>query len=224
MMSQNSHWNGQPREKLQRPRGEFVDLEQVVARAGDRGHVGLLSLLVTPLGGTASGEVRQELRPGRLRLADEDHVALSVERLLLDRGVGASNADHRVDPLQPLKDLEHPLDLDDHACQADDIVLAQRIPVDVLDVLVEQVELVARAQPRKGRQRAVDHRAPQVAGIERERVVKPPVRRLEARVDQTDRKGPFSTIPPECQPEVIRKILQHLGLWEESHAPPDKEP
>jgi hypothetical protein len=24
------------------------------------------------------------------------------------------------------------------------------------------------------------------------------------------------------QPEVIRKILQHLGLWEESHAPPDK--
>jgi len=24
------------------------------------------------------------------------------------------------------------------------------------------------------------------------------------------------------QPEVIKKILQHLGLWEESHAPPDK--
>ena len=23
------------------------------------------------------------------------------------------------------------------------------------------------------------------------------------------------------QPEVIKKILQHLGLWEESHAPPD---
>jgi hypothetical protein len=26
------------------------------------------------------------------------------------------------------------------------------------------------------------------------------------------------------QPEVIKKILQHLGLWEESHAPPDREP
>jgi hypothetical protein len=24
------------------------------------------------------------------------------------------------------------------------------------------------------------------------------------------------------QPEVIKKILQHLGLWEEPHAPPDK--
>ena len=24
------------------------------------------------------------------------------------------------------------------------------------------------------------------------------------------------------QPDVIRKILQHLGLWEESHTPPDR--
>ena len=26
------------------------------------------------------------------------------------------------------------------------------------------------------------------------------------------------------QPEIIRKILQHLGLWEESHAPPRRDP
>src|SRR3990172_2060755 len=26
------------------------------------------------------------------------------------------------------------------------------------------------------------------------------------------------------QPDVIRKILQHLGLWEESHAPPRRDP
>jgi hypothetical protein len=26
------------------------------------------------------------------------------------------------------------------------------------------------------------------------------------------------------QPEVIKKILQHLGLWEESHAPPGRDP
>ena len=25
------------------------------------------------------------------------------------------------------------------------------------------------------------------------------------------------------QPEVIKKILQHLGLWEESHAPPESK-
>ena len=24
------------------------------------------------------------------------------------------------------------------------------------------------------------------------------------------------------QPDVIKKILKHLGLWEESHAPPGK--
>jgi hypothetical protein len=26
------------------------------------------------------------------------------------------------------------------------------------------------------------------------------------------------------QPEVIEKILQHLGLWEESHTPPGRDP
>jgi len=26
------------------------------------------------------------------------------------------------------------------------------------------------------------------------------------------------------QPDVIKKVLQHLGLWEESHAPPDRGP
>ena len=26
------------------------------------------------------------------------------------------------------------------------------------------------------------------------------------------------------QPEVIKKILRHLGLWEESHAPPERDP
>ncbi len=26
------------------------------------------------------------------------------------------------------------------------------------------------------------------------------------------------------QPEVIKRILEHLGLWEEAHAPPDSDP
>ena len=26
------------------------------------------------------------------------------------------------------------------------------------------------------------------------------------------------------QVDVIKKILQHLGLWEESHAPPERDP
>src|SRR5262249_54125085 len=27
-----------------------------------------------------------------------------------------------------------------------------------------------------------------------------------------------------AQPDVIKKILQHLGLWEEPHAPPERDP
>jgi len=26
------------------------------------------------------------------------------------------------------------------------------------------------------------------------------------------------------QPDIVKKILQHLGLWEESHAPPKDAP
>ncbi len=26
------------------------------------------------------------------------------------------------------------------------------------------------------------------------------------------------------RPAVIKKILEHLGLWEEAHAPPDSDP
>ena len=35
---------------------------------------------------------------------------------------------------------------------------------------------------------------------------------------------PFFIISFIDQPEVIKKILEHLGLWEESHAPPDRSP
>ena len=33
--------------------------------------------------------------------------------------------------------------------------------------------------------------------------------------------GYYSNVSFIDQPEVIKKILQHLGLWEDSHAPPD---
>jgi len=26
------------------------------------------------------------------------------------------------------------------------------------------------------------------------------------------------------RPDVIKKILEHLGLWEQAHAPPDSDP
>ena len=50
------------------------------------------------------------------------------------------------------------------------------------------------------------------------------------KVNETDpltcprRQGEMRIISFIDQPEVIKKILQHLGLWEESHAPSDRGP
>ena len=37
-------------------------------------------------------------------------------------------------------------------------------------------------------------------------------------------KGEMHIISFIDRPAVIKKILEHLGLWEESHAPPDRGP
>ena len=36
-------------------------------------------------------------------------------------------------------------------------------------------------------------------------------------------QGEMAIISFIDQPEVIKKILQHLGLWEESHTPPNRD-
>jgi hypothetical protein len=37
-------------------------------------------------------------------------------------------------------------------------------------------------------------------------------------------QGEMAIISFIDQPAVVQKILKHLGLWEESHAPPDRGP
>ena len=84
-----------------------------------------------------------------------------------------------------------PLFLDGHPGDADDVVFAERLPVDLLDVFVEQVYVVVATKPRDRGKRPRDHRAALVARIERQGVLETPVGRIEARVDQADRQRPF---------------------------------
>ena len=174
---------------LERPGGVAIGLEQVVSRAGGLGHVGRLRLLVAFPGGPAAGEVLKKLRPGRLGLADEHHIAETLEKLLLNRNQRPTNNREYTDLAEPEKNLENPLLLHVHPGQADQVVAAERIPVDLFHVLVDQVHAVIAAKPCQRGQRAGDHRAPLVARIEGKGILETPIGGLKAGVDQTDRKS-----------------------------------
>ena len=147
-------------------------------------------LLVATSVGLAAREVVEELRPGGFGLAHERDVAQSLEELFLDRNEGPAHDGEDSQLAQPDQDLADALLLHGHARHADDVVLAQRLPVDLLDVLVEQVHVVIAAQPGHRRERAGDHRAALVARIERQRELEAPVGRLEAGIDQADLQPP----------------------------------
>ena len=99
---------------LQSPGRISIDLQQVIPRAGRPGHVGRLGLLVALLGGLAAGIVVEELRPSRLRLAHELHVAQAVEKLLLDRNKGAPHHRKMSQFAELEEDLPDPRLLDIH--------------------------------------------------------------------------------------------------------------
>ena len=84
MMSQNSHWNGQPRENWRLPNSVVTHLQQVEPRRRHLGHVGLLGLLVAVLV-PALLPLVEEPGPGLLGLADEDDVGQLAEVVLLRR-------------------------------------------------------------------------------------------------------------------------------------------
>ena len=190
MMSQNSHWKGQPREYCSAPDGVPIDLEQVVSRARHLGHVGRLRLFVALLGRLPAGEGVQELRPGRFRFADEHHVAQAGEELLLHRNQRAADRREDAQFAQPQENLAKPPLLHVHSRDADEVILAQGFPVDVLDVLVQQVYVVVAAEPRHRGQRTGDHGAPLVARVQRQGVLETPIGRFEAGVDQADGQRP----------------------------------
>jgi hypothetical protein len=178
---------------LQGRRGVAADLQLVEPRPGHLRHVGRRRLLVPRIGLQVVGKLVEKTGPGGLCFPHETHVAESLEKLLLHRHQRAT--DHREDVglAEPHQNLPHPFLLDDHSRHADDVVARERRPVDLLDVLIDERHVMLAAESGERRERARDHRAPLVAGIERERKVEPPVRRFKARVDQADRE--LSTRP-----------------------------
>jgi hypothetical protein len=91
----------------------------------------------------AAGRViRQEARPGLLRLPDEEDVGLSVEVLRTERGVRAPDRDQLAAAMELVDQLEHPLLVDDVAGDTDDI--RGVVEVHFLDVLVAESHRVGR--------------------------------------------------------------------------------
>jgi hypothetical protein len=84
-----------------------------------------------------------------------------------------------------LENLKHAPFLHDHSGHADDIEASERIKIDSLDVLIDEAN-VGSGSNRRDEARLRDHGRFDVAGIERQRVIKAPIRWLELWIDQTN--------------------------------------
>jgi hypothetical protein len=108
-----------------------------------------------------------------------------------------------------LEDFTNPRLLNVHRGYTDDVIGLQRRPDDVLDVFVEQLHVVFAAEGRYRGQGAGNHGAPLVARVQGQRVFEAPVRRTEARVDETDRqlsrRGAFVTKAPSRWSDTIHR-------------------
>ena len=77
--------------------------------------------------------------------------------------------------------------MDGHSRDAHDVKIAEGVPVNFFDVLVEQIHVVVSTEARDGRERTRYHRASLVTWVEGKGEVETPIRWLESRVDQADR-------------------------------------
>ena len=113
-----------------------LGLQQVVPRHRHLRHVGSLELLVPALM-PPLGPLFEELRPGRLRFADEDRIGEAVEVVLLHGD--PRTADDREDAtgFEFAQNLAHSMPLDAHAGEPHDVGPRQTVVVDRLDVLID---------------------------------------------------------------------------------------
>ena len=102
--------------KLQAAEAVVLHLEQVEPRRGHLAHVGLFELLVAILMQPVL-PFRQELRPGVLGLADEDHVGELAEIIFLDGDPRPAHDAETAAALELGEDLLHPEPLHAHAGQ-----------------------------------------------------------------------------------------------------------
>src|SRR5215510_3620651 len=141
-------------------------------------------LFVIALVTFSRGNTFDEFRPGFIRFPGKEYVAETVEVCFIHGGIGTS--DHRKCSLgmKLEQDLPHPSFLNIHPGQADDVKTRDKLEVNFLDIFVEQIDFMALDKPSKVGQRSSDHRTPDVAGIERQGVIKAPIRRLKLGVEE----------------------------------------
>ena len=130
-----------------------LGLQQVVARHRHVGHVGRLELLVTVLV-SARGPFFEELRPGRFRFADEDHIGQTVEVVFLHAHPRTADDREDIAGFQFAQNLEHSTALDGHAGEPHDVSLRQTVVVDRLDVLIDDGHGMAGGRQRREQRQA----------------------------------------------------------------------
>ena len=144
----------------------------------------LAGLLVTSRG-DALLPVAQETRPGFLGLAHENHVGEFVEIVLLDGHPGPADDGESAALLDPPQDLAHAKSLHAHSGDSHDVRLSEPVEIDLLDALVDQRHVVL-ARSERGQQGQAGRRHVGSLAKQRQRVLKPPIRRLKRRIDEHD--------------------------------------
>ena len=176
---------------LQRAGGVAIDLEQIEARPRHLDHVGRLRLARSA---SAVGLPRAKSSRNCGQVVSASPTNLTSHRPSKNSSCTETNGPPTTVKIFSSRSWSRiwrvRIFLHVHAGHADDVVVAQRFPVDLLDVLVEQVHVVIAAQAGDGGERTRDHRAALVARIERQGEVETPIRRLEAGIDQADRQPP----------------------------------
>jgi len=125
------------------------------------------------------------LRPGLVRLADEDDVD-EIPEIGLPNGNPRAADHHEHAPVLELgEDLPHAVTLDVHPGKADDVGARAAVEVDRLHVLVDQGDAVVRRRER-GEQRQAGDRQYRLSAKQPQCVIHAPIRGREARMDQHD--------------------------------------
>ena len=170
--------------ELHAPEEVAIHFEEIVAGERDARHVGALRLLIA--GAVPSGPpVGQELGPGRLRLADEDRLHEALEGLLGHRHPRSADNAERAPGPELAEDFPHPVLLDAHPGETDDVGPGEAREVDRLDVLIDESHVVALRREGRQQWQAGDGKVGPFAD-HREGMLEAPEGGIETGIDEHD--------------------------------------
>ena len=125
------------------------------------------------------------MRPGLVRLADEDDVGEAIQDFLLDRGKRTANDRHDAARPDLFQNLAHSSALNAHAGQTDKVGAGEPIEIDLLDILVDQRHAVMVGDERSEQGQAGNRQVGALAQ-QAHAMLQAPERGVEARIDDND--------------------------------------